>query len=250
MGRAVVALMLREMTTTYGRSPGGYIWAVLEPIGGIAILSFVFGLIARVPSLGTNFPLFFATGIVAFGTYQVVSSVVGSSIQYSRALLTYPAVTLLDALIARLLLNLLTQFLVATIILVGIIELFDLKPIYDWGAIATGMGMAAAIGIGVGTVNCILFNLVPIWKSVWSIASRPMFILSGVIFIPESVPEQFRSALMLNPVIHATSKMRQGFYATYDAVHVVEIYPFFFGLILTVFGLLFLTRYHKEIVLR
>ena len=25
--RAVVALMLREMATTYGRSPGGYVWA-------------------------------------------------------------------------------------------------------------------------------------------------------------------------------------------------------------------------------
>ncbi|MEL6475009.1 MAG: sugar ABC transporter permease, partial [Pseudomonadota bacterium] len=27
--RSIIALMLREMATSYGRSPGGYLWAVL-----------------------------------------------------------------------------------------------------------------------------------------------------------------------------------------------------------------------------
>ena len=35
--RCVIALMLREMATTYGRSPGGYLWVMLEPIAGIAL---------------------------------------------------------------------------------------------------------------------------------------------------------------------------------------------------------------------
>ena len=30
--RAIGALILREMATSYGRSPGGYIWAILEPV--------------------------------------------------------------------------------------------------------------------------------------------------------------------------------------------------------------------------
>ena len=56
--RAVMALVLREMTTTYGRSAGGYIWAFVQPIAGIALLTFIFTLIARTPPLGTNFPFF------------------------------------------------------------------------------------------------------------------------------------------------------------------------------------------------
>ena len=31
--------MLREMGSTYGRSPGGYLWVIAEPIGVIAVLS-------------------------------------------------------------------------------------------------------------------------------------------------------------------------------------------------------------------
>ena len=38
MGRTVVALMLREMATTYGRSAGGYAWAILDPVLGVTLL--------------------------------------------------------------------------------------------------------------------------------------------------------------------------------------------------------------------
>ena len=31
------------MGTTYGRSPGGYLWAILEPVAGIALLSTMIG---------------------------------------------------------------------------------------------------------------------------------------------------------------------------------------------------------------
>ena len=37
--RAIGALILREMATTYGRSPGGYAWALIEPVVGTAVLT-------------------------------------------------------------------------------------------------------------------------------------------------------------------------------------------------------------------
>ena len=52
--RTVSALVIREMTTSYGRSPGGYIWAILEPVGAVMILSIGFSRL-RQPTLGTSF---------------------------------------------------------------------------------------------------------------------------------------------------------------------------------------------------
>ena len=48
--RVILALMLREMTTRYGKSTGGYIWAFAEPLGMIAILSAVFSMAIRTPA--------------------------------------------------------------------------------------------------------------------------------------------------------------------------------------------------------
>ena len=70
-GRAIGALVLREMATTFGRSPGGWLWAVAEPVAVIALLSFAFSLAFRSPSLGTSFPLFYATGYLPFLLFRM-----------------------------------------------------------------------------------------------------------------------------------------------------------------------------------
>ena len=104
--RVISALMLREMSTMYGRSRGGYIWALAEPVLGIVLLSVIFSIGFRTPQLGTNFPMFYATGLIPFLTFNDVSTKVAQSINYSRQLLTYPCVTFVDAIVARFLLNL------------------------------------------------------------------------------------------------------------------------------------------------
>ena len=88
--RAVMALILREMATTYGRSPGGYLWAIIEPVFGIAILSLVFSALVRAPALGISFPMFYATGMLPFLLYSSVQGKVAGGLTYSRALLAYP----------------------------------------------------------------------------------------------------------------------------------------------------------------
>jgi len=248
--RSVGALVLREMTTTYGRSPGGYVWAILEPVGGIAVMSIVFSLVLRSPPLGTSFVLFYALGILTFGLYGSIMGVTSAAIQYSRALLAYPAVTFMDALIARILLNLLTHLIVMVIVLGAIILYYELNVMIDWDAVMLAIGMVVTMGIGVGSVNCFLNNRFPVWKMVWGIITKPLFLISGVLFIPENVPAAARHILMYNPLIHATSEIRKGFYPTYDAIHVVPFYPYAVALVLTLFGFLLLLRYHKEIILR
>ncbi len=81
--RAIGALVMREMSTTYGRSPGGYLWAIAEPVAGIALLSIVFGLIARSPPIGDNFPIFYATGFLPFGLYRELELKIAKSIRMS-----------------------------------------------------------------------------------------------------------------------------------------------------------------------
>ena len=93
-GRAVMALILREMATSYGRSPGGYAWAVLEPLAGIAPLTVVLSVAFHAPPLGSSFALFYATGLVPFLFYNEISTKVAQSINFSRPLLAYPSVTL------------------------------------------------------------------------------------------------------------------------------------------------------------
>lgn len=248
--RTVAALMLREMASTYGRSPGGYLWAVLEPALGIALLSAVFKLILRSPSLGDNFPFFFASGLLPYMFYASISNQLAGSIRYSRPFLSYPAVTFLDALIARFLFNALTQVMVMTVVMSGIVLFYNIRPVMDWPAVFLALAMMVALTVSVGVMNCYLFSAYPVWERIWTVVNRPMFLLSGILFIPEDVPEIYRGYLMINPLAHVTSEMRKGFFGTYEAVHVRPGYVFVISTVLIIFGLLLLLRNHKDLLLK
>lgn len=246
--RSVFALMIREMTTTYGRSPGGYIWAFAEPVGGTALLTLVFAMIARTPPLGDNFPLYFAAGILPFMMYQSASAKIGTAIRYSKPLLAYPSVTYIDAIVARFLLTVLTEIMIALIMFGAIIVIYDLRLNIDYLTCARAVTMAFALGLGVGLVNCYLMSMVPIWQAVWAVLNRPLFIISGVFFLLDPLPEHIRSVLLWNPLAHVIMELRAGIFDTYDAPYASPTYVFMVALCTGTLGMLLLHRYHRIIL--
>ncbi|MFK7940761.1 MAG: ABC transporter permease [Roseovarius sp.] len=246
--RTIIALLLREMSTTYGRSALGYLWAILEPVGGIALMSIVFSYALHAPPMGSNFPLFFASGMVPFVAYMDVSSKVSVALRFSRALLFYPGVTYVDALLARFIMSTMTQVMIAAVVFVGIIVVFDVDVILNIPAIALGFAMAFALGLGIGTLNCYLLSVYPVWERTWAILNRPLFIISCIFFIFDTIPQPYRDYLWWNPLIHVVGMVRKGMYATYDASYASPLYVFAISLVTFCLGLLLLRRYHKDIV--
>jgi capsular polysaccharide transport system permease protein len=247
--RTVAAMMLREMVTTYGRSPGGYIWAILEPVAAIALLSLAFSLAFAKPSLGTSFPLFYATAYLPYMLFHDVGNKVATSLSFSKPLMAYPAVTYVDAILARFLLNLVTHVMVFAIVMSGIVATLTSPVIIDLPAMLNALGMAAALGLGIGTLNCYLMLAFPAWERIWQILTRPLFILSGVFFLYEDVPTEFQGVLWYNPLYHITGAMRDAFYATYDAAYVSPAYVYGIAAVTFAVGLMALRNSHSELLL-
>jgi capsular polysaccharide transport system permease protein len=248
--RTILALLMREMQTTYGRSPGGYVWAIVEPIGAIALFTFVIstGLRVRNPSIGTNFALFYATGFLPYIMVIQTAGKVSGAIQFSRPLLFYPGVKYTDTLIARFLLDALTKVMVFFILMTGIHIVFGLSTIRNEAAIAGAILMSLLVGLGIGTLNCFLFAVWAPWQSAWRIITRPLLLISTVLFALEDVPSEYHHAMLWNPIVHTVGLMRRGFYATYDATYVSPVYVVSVGLICLTLGLLPLRRHHKDLI--
>jgi capsular polysaccharide transport system permease protein len=246
--RTIFALMLREMSTRYGRSPGGYLWAVIEPLGMLALMSVGFSLLLRSPALGESFILFYATGYLPFTFYTTLSSMVARAINFSKPLLAYPSVTWLDALLARFVLNTLTALTVSSLIFAGILLTTETRTVIELDPIIAAMSMAALLGLGIGTLNCFLVGVAPVWDMIWSIAMRPLFLASGVLFLYGDMPRPVREVLWYNPLLHVTGLMRTGFYPMYAPDYVSPVYVFGVAFATLVFGLLLLRRHHRAIL--
>ncbi|NHQ75674.1 ABC transporter permease [Roseovarius gahaiensis] len=248
--RSISALILREMTTTYGRSPGGIIWAILEPAGAIALLVTIFSIGFRSPQLGTNFAIYYASGMLPFMMFVSTSGKVQQAINYSRQLLNYPRVSFMDALLARLLLNVLIQAIISTIILTFILVTWDTRTVFVVGRVLNAYAMAIALGFGVGMLNCVLISRNPVWASVWSVATRPLVLISGVIFLHDRIPDPYRTWLEWNPLVHVVGEARRGFYYSYTADYVSISYTYGFAGVCAVLGLLFLKTYYRDLLER
>lgn len=246
--RAITALMLREMSTRYGRTPGGYIWAILEPLGMIILLGMAFSLLARAPALGTSFLLFKGSGFMILQTFTVLGGQVGQALIFSKPLLRYPRVTWVDAILARFLLNMTVVYATTFLILTGIIIYEDLYVMLNWRPILLAMSLSAALGLGVGCLNAYLFMRFLVWQQLWSILTRPLFLISGVIILYEDFPPIGQEYLWYNPLLHLTGMMRDGFYPMYRPDYISFVFIGFCILVPMVTGLLLLRRHHRTLL--
>lgn len=223
-GRVLFALIMREMATRFGRTAGGYLWAVLEPVATLTLMVLVFSQISHTPPLGRDYTLFFASGYMAFHVYRDVSSTVSNSIIANRSLLSFPRITILDTIVARFVLQALTSVLVTSATLGVIYAFSDEQDALDYAPILTALGLAAGLGLAVGALNSLLFPCSPTWDRVFGVINRPLFLISGVFFIPDDLPRVLREILWWNPLVHITATMREGFYATYHPEFVSHAY--------------------------
>ena len=246
--RVLFALVVREMSTKFGRSWGGYFWAVAEPVGGILLLTVAFSLAVHKPPLGTNFALFYASGIIPFYLFSHVTGSVGQAIASNRGLLTYPVVNPLDAVIAKFVTDFLTMVLTGVLVYTIIILNNGLVLSLNFAAIFNGFLLMGLVGLGFGTINCVMFGFWPTWRHIWNVLTRPLFVMSCMFYTFDSLPPRVQAVLWYNPLVHAIGLTRSGFYAGYEPTYVTPVYPLAVSGSLFVIGA-YLLRRHASVLI-
>ena len=197
----IAALVLRGMGARNSRSAGGYLWAILQPLGTTLLHR------ARLQPDAALAAARHQLHPVLRHRHHPVPALrrdggpVAGAINANRGLLAYPVVNPLDAVFAQAILAFMTDALVAVGIFAGIAAFTDADIVLDLAPAAGAFLLAALLGLGVGTVNCVLFGFFPTWKNVWSVLSRPLFLMSGILYLYDSVPTALQAILWWNPML-------------------------------------------------
>jgi capsular polysaccharide transport system permease protein len=241
--RVLFALMMRELAATESRSSLGFFWLILEPVGALVLLTLVMSLLQRTPPLGTNFPLFYVTGLLPFQMYSQISMKCSSAIRFSKPLLGFPSVTAIDAILARSLVSIVLNVMIFAVMIVIVIEVYGLNVIIDYGRVAECLFLSALLGMGIGVVNVVPFLASPAYANLWSIMNRPLLLVSGVIFLHDNLTPWAQDMLWWNPAVHIVGMMRQAFYPSYTGSYVSATYVILVSLASLAFGLLLIKRF-------
>lgn len=244
--RVTTALILREIASTDSRTSLGFLWQFIEPVAAIGLFTLLFQLFTRTPPLGDNFPLFYVTGLLPYSVFQSVGNKVSGAVRYSRPLLEFPSVTVIDAILSRFLLNFVIECMVFVILTASIIAIFDLKVIIDIPLAIEAMVLAGALALGIGTFNSVLFLAFPVYETVYGVLTRPLMLASGVLFQIDALPRNVQDWLAWNPAAHPVALMRGAFYAGADTSFVSPLFVILVALCTLTLGLVTLHRFFRD----
>jgi ABC-type polysaccharide/polyol phosphate export permease/Flp pilus assembly protein TadD len=215
--RVLHALIIRETRTRFGESRLGYGWAVIEPLLHISVLWVMFALLMHgQPPIGRSFFVFYFTGLFPYHIFIHTSGNMVHAIPSNGSLLQLPLVTKFDVVLARGIVEVVTDLVVALILLSGFCALgFAGAPDDVWNA-CLALVAIATLGWGTGFVNAVIAQRARSWDKIWVQAMRVLYFASGIFYAPAMMPDWVRHILVWNPVLQAIDWFRSACFAGYQ----------------------------------
>jgi capsular polysaccharide transport system permease protein len=244
----VFTLFLRELGVRFGRFRLGYIWAILEPVAFISILSFVRMQWGRGPVAGVDYPVFFASGILAYLVFTHIANSSLTAIENNQGLFNYRQVKPFDSVLSRALLELGISVASAIVIFSGLKYLgFQFHWNNTLGVITT-VALLFLLSLGFGLIASILGPLFNDAKKVIPLLIRPLFFISGIFFAADQIPEPYRTYLLLNPLLHVTELIRENMFVEFQSRGGSFAYLSGWTLVMLFAGLLVYRKYRIKIL--
>lgn len=245
------ALFLREAITRIWSSRTAWLWLFVEPLFHIAYLMLIFTVVHVRKIGGIETPVWLMVGLLGFFVFKRTAAQSEKAVGANKALFAFRQVKPVDCVIVRSVLELLLMTLIAII-------LFSAAAFFGFPSIPSdpmallvafsGMWMA---GFGFGLISSVAIELVPEIGRFLSLATTPLYLLSGVTFPIAAVPPPYRDWILLNPLVHGLEAMRLSVAPYYHAVPGVDLSYLFGCSTVTIFiGLALHHRFSLKLVMK
>lgn len=247
--RVIVALMIREIFTRFGRKNIGFVWIVLEPT------MFAFAVLGMWTMLGhsthSNIPLapFLITGYMPLLLYRHVVAMTLRCMQTNATLLYHRQVTVLAIYTSRMFVEFLGAS-AAFVVCMGLVCLFGFADMpADIGLMLLGWAMYFWFVVGLGTVIGGLSERSELVEKIWSPLSYISIPLSGTFFMVSWMPDKYRDLLTYVPQINGVEMVRGGYFGASVQTYFDPFYMAYCNAALLVVGLWLMkgSRDHVEL---
>jgi ABC-type polysaccharide/polyol phosphate export permease len=224
--RVVVALLMREIMTRFGRHNLGFLWLFVEP------MIFTVGVTALWTATralhGSNLPIvpFAVTGYSTVLLWRNMPSRTIGAVDPNRTLLYHRNVKVIDIYLARLLLEAsgaTISFIVLTLFFWSLGWMHGPEDVLQ---IIEAWFLLAALGAGLAIFLGSLSEEFEIVEKLWHPITYLFFPLSGAAYIVSSLPVSVQPLALALPMVNGIEMLREGYFgsemtAIYDLPYLV-----------------------------
>lgn len=235
----VSALVLREIQTRFGTKKMGYFWAIFDAMLMVLVFGGLKTAVADNSLPGVDFPVFLATGFLAYFLFlKIVNGFLGA-FEANQALFSYRQVKPFDTLVSRLLVEVLVSTM-ATLVFIAIGWYFDFEiEVENFAMVMVAVLWLVVFAFGFGLFSAVLSTFFENYAKVVKAMLSPMLFISALMYTVESLPPVLREIILYNPLVHFI-EMIHGYYFTalntnfvdYEYMFYWTFIPFYLGLYL------------------
>ena len=244
----VSALFLREVQVRFGTQRLGYLWGIIDPLFRIIIFSAIKTLTVSSSMPGIDYPVFLASGFLAFNFFMSVMMGSIHAFNANKALFNYKQVKPFDTLVSRFF----VEFLVLSMAILTFIG-FGLYFHLDIAVKNVNMVLLAILWLGVfafsiGLLFSVIATFYETFAKIMGYISMPLFIGSGLIYTVDSLPPIAQKIILYNPVVHFMELIHGSYFRVLDTRYVDYTYMMYWTIIPLFIGLFFYIRSEKKIL--
>lgn len=247
-GRVLVALIFREAAMRFGAGPMAYAWTMIEPalMVGLVLLMRIY-VKNYAPAFGENSTLFLLTGLIAFRITRSTINKSGKAISANRTLFSFGAIKPPDVVLARTVVEYTIWMIVLTAFFAGCGRLLGQEMITNFQEFVLSLAAIYFFCLAMSMFNATIGALLPVWRTIWKIATLPLLFLSGVIYVPSSMPPEVQAIIIWNPFLHCIEALRSSSYLDYLSLY-DPVYLISFSTIVLLVSLAVERLFRKEII--
>lgn len=246
--RVIGALMLRELTTRFGRENIGFLWIMVEPLLFAVLVGLLWRVMKGPQEYGVDIVAFVVTGYIPLVLFRSSVNRAISSFTANSSLLYHRQITILDLILVRFLIELIghTMAYAFIAIVMGVFGYFPWP--HDMGFLLLGWLYYALFTFAVTLVIAPLSEMSEVLEKIVPVSTYMMIPFSGAFYLVGALYPEAANVVLYSPPVHGMEMMRYGVFGPKIDPQFDFLYPLEFSLPCMALGLLLCRMVRKRLV--
>jgi len=235
--RIIWALLLRELSTRYGRDNLGFLWIVAEPLVFALSVSVLWSFLRTPFENGIRIVPFIVTGYLPLILVRQTIGYSVGAVRVNGGLLYHRQITPLHIFVGRYLIEFIGTS-AAFVVIVAIMNVLGFMGLpADIGLVLEGWFILSLLSFGLAMIAGALAEIYEFMDKIVGVITYIYIPFSGSFVMVDSVAPKFRSAMLFLPFIHCSEMMRRGYFGEFIATYYDAGYALWWAAGLILFGL-------------
>lgn len=244
----ITALFLREVQTRFGTKKLGYFWAIFDAMLMVLVFAGLKAAIAERSMPGVDYPVFLASGFLAYFLWKNIVSRSIDAFNANAALFVYKQVKPFDTVFTRVLLEILVSTMATLVfIIIGLYFEYDIA-VENFNMVIAAVVWLILFGFGVGLMSAVFSHFYETFGKLLKVIMTPLLFISALMYTVESLPPILREIIVYNPLVHFIEMIHGYYFVALDTKYVDYEYMLYWTLLPLYIGLYFYVKGEQRIL--